>query len=774
MLNGNEASLLVAANHTNHPSMGITSSLSPTSATNSLFFATQPVYNEDQIKEYVRHQIEYYFSNENLEHDLFLRRKMDPLGYIPLSVIASFNRVKQLSQDFQLIVSAVQKSDTLEVLLTAGLSGNKDDYLVRCKLNPTKWPLEPQTSAQLAAENLLLSQLNPNVAEFVPRFTSSSLPHSQQASFNEENNNNNNNTNSNINSNISNQIPEVKKSQPVTIAHTIHEPSGLENYLDRCMLSTSAPEREPIEWLKVQSKKEKFLLKKQKKLTDSATKTTVSTLTKATTTATSTTTSANKKHQKLPPKNASKSQSQANKSGHADDNRGELDFQFDEEINNNSSSTSSKTKQTNDDYDSQSQSDSDLDYDSDDEYDYDEMDDQAISKLVIITQSPPANRKNGAGPHLHLNDRTGDHIPRAKIVSELAKTINDGLFYYEQNLANKRASSAAADLIRSNSGCGEKTVDLVPHDQFKKLKQNQESSSRLLHSSASSSKSTASSRDSLIPLKTNTSKNNTSSVAISKDYSQAVQSSTSNKTSGLASADCTSSFVPHSLPNDTMPSFKQLMSHVNAIKSGAINFKPNQHSSSNKTSALKHASSESKRQTGNSSQHQADNMHRPSAKLSRFYPVIKEAKPLAPGTPHKRSTRHSDNPPIESHVGWVMDNSVSYPTAAVATSTSGRRDSVKQLGTTPGSSGRYRTNSTSCNGFTSGTTPIDEFINNMGSNYAQGQDLQPFQHPSYTLLHQNGFTQQLYGKFRKRCLAGLIYFLLFFAVLIINKIGLIN
>lgn len=204
-----------------------------------------------------------------------------------------------------------------------------------------------------------------------------------------------------------------------------------------------------------------------------------------------------------------------------------------------------------------------------------------------------------------------------------------------------------------------------------------------------------------------------------------------------------------------MPSYKQLISHVNAIKSGAINFKHLQRDNSSKTGGLSGADNTASRRSANKSSHQhasgsdQQHMHQPSAKLSRFYPVIKEAKPLVPGKPHKRSTRHSDNPPIESHVGWVMDNSV-----AVA---SGRRDSVKQpqLGTTPGSTGgRFRTNSSSCNGFTSGTTPVDEFINNVGQFYGQGQDLQPFQHPSYTLLHQNGFTQQLYGKFRKRCLSG--------------------
>ncbi len=120
-------------------------------------------------------------------------------------------------------------------------------------------------------------------------------------------------------------------------------------------------------------------------------------------------------------------------------------------------------------------------------------------------------------------------------------------------------------------------------------------------------------------------------------------------------------------------------------------------------------------------------------------------------TTQKKRTRDSDNPPIESHVGWVIDNSV--------TNNNKQRDSSKQSSTT--TSTRFRMNSASCNGFSSGTTPVEEFINNnLSSSYLQGQDLQPFQHPSYTLLQQNGFTQQLYGKFRKRCLTGKLNYLI--------------
>ena len=41
---------------------------------------------------------EYYFSPDNLQRDFFLRRKMTPEGFLPASLIASFNRVQQLSQ----------------------------------------------------------------------------------------------------------------------------------------------------------------------------------------------------------------------------------------------------------------------------------------------------------------------------------------------------------------------------------------------------------------------------------------------------------------------------------------------------------------------------------------------------------------------------------------------------------------------------------------------------------------------------------------------------
>jgi hypothetical protein len=42
---------------------------------------------------------EYYFSIDNLCKDLFLRKHMDGQGYVPLSVIANFKRIKTLTED---------------------------------------------------------------------------------------------------------------------------------------------------------------------------------------------------------------------------------------------------------------------------------------------------------------------------------------------------------------------------------------------------------------------------------------------------------------------------------------------------------------------------------------------------------------------------------------------------------------------------------------------------------------------------------------------------
>lgn len=112
----------------------------------------------------VRKQIEYYFSPENLETDIYLRRMMDPNGFISLSSIADFNRVRSLSHDPNIIVSAVRQSTELEVTTHLGDDNFADltNILVRPRVEPLKWPLaSPESAAQ--------TPLNPDVPEFTPK-----------------------------------------------------------------------------------------------------------------------------------------------------------------------------------------------------------------------------------------------------------------------------------------------------------------------------------------------------------------------------------------------------------------------------------------------------------------------------------------------------------------------------------------------------------------------------------------------------------------------------
>ncbi|KAI5063122.1 hypothetical protein GOP47_0021669 [Adiantum capillus-veneris] len=60
-------------------------------------------------------QIEYYFSVENLCRDIYLRSKMDEWGFVPVSVIANFNRVRAITPNPYFIIEALRLSNVVEV-----------------------------------------------------------------------------------------------------------------------------------------------------------------------------------------------------------------------------------------------------------------------------------------------------------------------------------------------------------------------------------------------------------------------------------------------------------------------------------------------------------------------------------------------------------------------------------------------------------------------------------------------------------------------------------
>lgn len=63
----------------------------------------------------IARQIEYYFSDENLRTDKYLLSLMDVQGWVLISIIADFKRVKRMSTDIPFILDTLQSSSAVEV-----------------------------------------------------------------------------------------------------------------------------------------------------------------------------------------------------------------------------------------------------------------------------------------------------------------------------------------------------------------------------------------------------------------------------------------------------------------------------------------------------------------------------------------------------------------------------------------------------------------------------------------------------------------------------------
>ncbi|KAG2254424.1 hypothetical protein Bca4012_058010 [Brassica carinata] len=60
-------------------------------------------------------QIEYYFSDENLVRDDYLKSLMDNQGWVDVFFIAEFRRIKAMTDDIDLILRSMGSSTTVEV-----------------------------------------------------------------------------------------------------------------------------------------------------------------------------------------------------------------------------------------------------------------------------------------------------------------------------------------------------------------------------------------------------------------------------------------------------------------------------------------------------------------------------------------------------------------------------------------------------------------------------------------------------------------------------------
>lgn len=97
--------------------------------------------HDPQLLADILYQIDYYFSNENLCKDTYLRQKMDDNGWVSIHLIAGFKKVKQLTNDIQLILDAVRASTIVET------QGDK----IRRRGDWLKWLMPPAVQSSAAS-----------------------------------------------------------------------------------------------------------------------------------------------------------------------------------------------------------------------------------------------------------------------------------------------------------------------------------------------------------------------------------------------------------------------------------------------------------------------------------------------------------------------------------------------------------------------------------------------------------------------------------------------
>ena len=73
--------------------------------------------DEESLMERARKQVEWYFSDENLQKDSFLMKHItrNKQGYVSLKLVASLRKVKSITKDWKIVLTAVQSSTLLQV-----------------------------------------------------------------------------------------------------------------------------------------------------------------------------------------------------------------------------------------------------------------------------------------------------------------------------------------------------------------------------------------------------------------------------------------------------------------------------------------------------------------------------------------------------------------------------------------------------------------------------------------------------------------------------------
>ncbi|KAL3525231.1 hypothetical protein ACH5RR_013603 [Cinchona calisaya] len=120
-------------------------------------------FPDPQLHSKIVNQIEYYFSNENLVKDTYLRQNMDDQGWVPIKLIASFKKVTELTDNIQLILDFVRTSSVVEV----------EGERVRRRNDWTRWIMPP--SFQYSTMSSPQSMQNSNLDMVAGKFQSIAL-----------------------------------------------------------------------------------------------------------------------------------------------------------------------------------------------------------------------------------------------------------------------------------------------------------------------------------------------------------------------------------------------------------------------------------------------------------------------------------------------------------------------------------------------------------------------------------------------------------------------
>ncbi|XP_030446975.2 la-related protein 1C-like isoform X1 [Syzygium oleosum] len=114
--------------------------------------------SDPSLPSHIVHQIEYYFSDDNLVKDEFLKAKMDTEGWVPISLIASFPRVMSLTTNIHLILESLRDSTVVEV----------QDDKVRRRNEWAKWIYRGSLASRSSSYDELATSFEKMTAEEVP------------------------------------------------------------------------------------------------------------------------------------------------------------------------------------------------------------------------------------------------------------------------------------------------------------------------------------------------------------------------------------------------------------------------------------------------------------------------------------------------------------------------------------------------------------------------------------------------------------------------------